>query len=326
MTSSNNAGAGSERHPVASGTNPALQSLLAETARQIRSDKIATGIFAAVVVLVCAMVVVLVGGILVQGVPNLSWKFLTSNPEQFKAGGGIGPEIFNSFYMLVLTLIVSIPISLGAAIYLTEYAPDNAVTHTMKTLIEALSSLPSIVVGLFGFLLFVIYFGWGFSILSGVVALTMFNLPILVRVMQQSLESVPGDQREAGLALGLTRWETTLRILLPAALPGIVTGIILSAGRVFGEAAALIFTAGQSAPALDFTNFDLTSPSCPWNLMRPAETLAVHIWKVNSEGVVPDLSAVSNGTAAVLMICVLAFNLIARFVGRSMSKKLTASE
>lgn len=303
-----------------------LEALLAETSRQIRSDKIATGIFGAVVGLVCLLVAVLVGGILIQGVPNLSWNFLTSDPEQFQAGGGIGPELFNSFYLLVLTLIVSVPISLGAAVYLVEYAPDNAVTHVMKTLIEALSSLPSIVVGLFGFLLFVINFGWGFSILSGVVALTMFNLPILVRVMQQALESVPDTQREAGLALGLTRWETTLRIVLPAALPGIVTGVILSAGRVFGEAAALIYTAGQSAPSLDFGCFDLTSPACPWNVMRPAETLAVHIWKVNSEGVVPDLTAVSNGTAAVLMICVLAFNLGARFIGRAASKRLTASE
>ena len=302
------------------------RALQRETSSQIRSDKIATGILAAVCAVVIAIVALLVGSVLVQGVPHLSWSFLTSDPEQFREGGGIGPELFNSFYMLVLTLIVSIPISLGAAIYLTEYAPDNKVTHAMKTLIEALSSLPSIVVGLFGFLLFVIYFDWGFSIASGVVALTMFNVPILVRVMQQSLESVPDEQREAGLALGLSRWETTMRILLPAAMPGIITGIILSAGRVFGEAAALIYTAGQSAPSLDFTNFDLTSSSCPWNIFRPAETLAVHIWKVNSEGVVPDLDVVSNGTAAVLMICVLAFNVGARFIGRRINRKLTAAE
>lgn len=306
--------------------SPAAQRLVEETRSQIRSDKVATGVFAVIVVLVCLLVIVLVGGILVQGIPHLSWDFLTSDPEQFKEGGGIGPELFNSFYLLVLTLLVSVPISLGAAIYLSEYAPDNRLTHVLKTLIEALSSLPSIVVGLFGFLLFVIYFGWSFSILSGTVALTMFNLPILVRVMQQSLEAVPDAQREAGLALGLSRWETTIRILLPAALPGIVTGVILSAGRVFGEAAALIYTAGQSAPSLDFTCFDLSSQSCPWNVMRPAETLAVHIWKINSEGVVPDLDAVSNGTAAVLMICILAFNLGARFLGRTASRKLTAAE
>ena len=177
--------------------------------------------------------------------------------------------------------------------------------------------------GLFGFLFFVLQMGWGFSIISGALALTMFNLPILVRVIQQALEAIPDDQREGGLALGASRWETTIHVLMPAALPAIITGVILSAGRVFGEAAALIYTAGQSAPSLDFTNFDLSSPSCPWNIFRPAETLAVHIWKINSEGVVPDLDMVSNGTAAVLMVCILLFNLLARFFGRMASKKVS---
>ena len=202
------------------------------------------------------------------------------------------------------------PISLGAAIFLAEYAPENGVTAAAKALIETLSSLPSIVVGLFGFLFFVLMMGWGFSIISGAIALTMFNIPILVRVIQQALEDVPRSQRDAALAMGLTRWETTIHVLLPVAMPAIVTGIVLSAGRVFGEAAALIYTAGQSAPGARLHELrPVTSPSCPWNIFRPAETLAVHIWKINSEGVVPDLEAVSNGTAAVLMVCILAFNL-----------------
>ena len=262
--------------------------------------------------------------ILVQGAGKLfDISFLTGEPEQFRAGGGIGPELFNSFYLLFLTLLISVPISLGAAIFLAEYAPENGVTAAAKTLIETLSSLPSIVVGLFGFLFFVLMMGWGFSIISGAIALTMFNIPILVRVIQQALEDVPRSQRDAALAMGLTRWETTIHVLLPVAMPAIVTGIVLSAGRVFGEAAALIYTAGQSAPTLDFANFDLTSPTCPWNIFRPAETLAVHIWKINSEGVVPDLEAVSNGTAAVLMVCILAFNIIARLVGKALERRLT---
>ena len=216
------------------------------------------------------------------------------------------------------------PLSLGAAIFLSQYAPDNAATAVAKTAIEALSSLPSVVVGLFGFLFFVLYMGWGFSIIAGAVALTMFNIPILVRVIQQALEDVPRSQRDAGLAMGLTRWETTIHVLLPAAMPAIVTGVVLSAGRVFGEAAALIFTAGQSAPVLDFTCLDFSSPSCPWNVFRPAETLAVHIWKINSEGVVPDLTAISNGTAAVLMVCILAFNILARVIGKYLERRLTS--
>lgn len=297
----------------------------AQVARAKREDKIATGILAAIVAFIFTLLAALIVYIIASGAQKaFDPSFLTGKPEQFKEGGGIGPELFNSFYLLILTMIISIPLSLGAAIYLVEYAPGNRVTRIIKTVIEVLSSLPSIVVGLFGFLLFVIYFGWGFSIISGAFALTIFNIPLLVRVIQQALESVPTTQRDAGLALGLTRWETTIHILLPTAMPAIITGIILSAGRVFGETAALIYTAGQSAPLLDFTCLDLSSPTCPWNIFRPAETLAVHIWKINSEGVVPDLAAISNGTAAVLMICVLLFNLIARFVGKRVGRKLVA--
>lgn len=288
-------------------------------------DRVATTVLTAIAAIICVLLAAIVAYIFVSGFTKMfDISFLTSKPEQFKAGGGIGPELFNSFYLLVLTLVISTPLSLGAAIFLVEYAPDNMGTRAVKTAIEVLSSLPSIVVGLFGFLLFVLTLGWGFSIISGALALTMFNIPILVRVIQQALESVPTEQRDAGLALGLTRWETTVHVLLPTAMPAVVTGIILSAGRVFGEAAALIYTAGQSAPVLDFANFNLASLSCPWNIWRPAETLAVHIWKVNSEGVVPDLTAVSDGTAAVLLVCILAFNLIARFVGRRITKRMAA--
>lgn len=297
----------------------------AHVKRISRQDKIATVVLTAIVGFVIAMLAAIVLYILVSGAGKLfDISFLTGKPQQFKAGGGIGPELFNSFYLLFLTLLISVPISLGAAIFLSQYAPDNWMTAAAKTAIETLSSLPSIVVGLFGFLFFVLYMGWGFSIIAGAVALTMFNIPILVRVIQQALEDVPRSQRDAALAMGLTRWEATIHVLLPAAMPAIVTGIVLSAGRVFGEAAALIFTAGQSAPVLDFMCFDFSSPSCPWNVFRPAETLAVHIWKINSEGVVPDLDAVSNGTAAVLMVCILGFNVIARFVGKALEKRLTS--
>ena len=297
----------------------------AHVKRISRQDKIATVVLTAIVGFVIAVLAAIVLYILVSGAGKLfDISFLTGKPQQFKAGGGIGPELFNSFYLLFFTLLISVPISLGAAIFLSQYAPDNWMTAAAKTAIETLSSLPSIVVGLFGFLFFVLYMGWGFSIIAGAVALTMFNIPILVRVIQQALEDVPRSQRDAALAMGLTRWEATIHVLLPAAMPAIVTGIVLSAGRVFGEAAALIFTAGQSAPVLDFMCFDFSSPSCPWNVFRPAETLAVHIWKINSEGVVPDLEAISNGTAAVLMVCILGFNVIARFVGKALEKRLTS--
>ncbi|MGN0076302.1 MAG: phosphate ABC transporter permease PstA [Parafannyhessea sp.] len=295
------------------------------TAHKARvQDKVATGILAVIVGFIIVALVAIIVYILASGASKLvDVHFLTAKPEQFKAGGGIGPELFNSFYLLVLTLLISVPISLGAAIFLTQYAPQGRVTNIAKTAIETLSSLPSIVVGLFGMLTFVLTLHWGFSILSGALALTMFNIPILVRVIQQALEAVPRDQRDAALALGLTRWEATMHVLVPAAMPAIVTGVVLSAGRVFGEAAALIYTAGQSAPVLSWSA-PIWSLSNPLNVFRPAETLAVHIWKINSEGVVPDLSAVSAGTAAVLMVCILAFDIIARIAGRALERKLTA--
>ena len=185
-----------------------------------RQDRIATGVLVGIAAFVMLMLAAIVIYILVAGAPKLfDLNFLTGKPQQFKEGGGIGPELFNSFYLLVLTLLISVPLSLGAAIFLSQYAPDNAATAVAKTAIETLSSLPSVVVGLFGFLFFVLYMGWGFSIIAGAVAMTMFNIPILVRVIQQALEDVPRSQRDAGLAMGLTRWETTIHVLLPAAMP-----------------------------------------------------------------------------------------------------------
>jgi phosphate transport system permease protein len=252
--------------------------------------------------------------------------FLTSAAQSFKAGGGIRDQLFNSLYLLVLTLIISFPIALGSGIYLSEYAPNNWFTSLIRTAIEVLSSLPSVVVGLFGYLVFVIKFNVGFSILAGAIALTFFNLPLLTRSIEESLEDVPDLQREAGLSLGLSRWKTITGIVFPAALPGILTGIILSAGRVFGEAAALIYTAGQSAPIVSYSNWNPFSPTSFLNPMRPAETLAVHIWKVNTEGVTPDALQISSGASAVLIVVILLFNLGARYLGNWMFKKMTAAK
>lgn len=289
------------------------------------ADKIATGFIYAISGIVALILFAMLSFILVRGVPHLSWHFLTSPARAFEAGGGVGVQLFNSFYLLILAMVISFPIALGAAIYLNEYAKKNYFTAIVRTAIEILSSLPSVVVGLFGFLLFVVQFKLGFSILSGAIALTLFNLPLLTRSIETSLAQIPDLQREAGSALGLSRWETVLHVILPAAVPSIVTGVVLSAGRVFGEAAALIYTAGQSAPALNFGDWNPFNISSPLNPMRPAETLAVHIWKINSEGIMPDVNAVSAGTSAVLIIVVLLFNFSARKLGTKLYKKLTSS-
>lgn len=287
-----------------------------------RVDRIATGVILGLAGLVGLVILSLLIYILAMGLPNISWHFLTANAESFAAGGGIRDQLFNSLYLVVLTLIVSIPLALCAAIYLSEYAPENRWTQMLRLAIEVLSSLPSVVVGLFGYLVFVLQFGFDFSLLAGALALTILNLPILTRSCEDALQQVPYLQRQAGLGLGMSKWRVTTKIVLPAALPGIITGAILSAGRIFGEAAALIYTAGQSSPAINYTDWNPFKPTSFLNPMRPAETLAVHIWKVNSEGLVPDARAVSNGSAAVLIITILLFNLVARYVGHRIKQRL----
>ncbi|MCH4168139.1 MAG: phosphate ABC transporter permease PstA [Streptococcaceae bacterium] len=288
-------------------------------------DKIATGVLYLISGLIVLILASLLLYILIQGLPHVSWHFLTSPAKSYEAGGGIGIQLFNSFFLLFITMLISFPISLGAGIFLSEYAKDNWITRLIRTAIEILSSLPSVVVGLFGFLIFVIQIGYGFSILSGALALTVFNLPLMTRNVEESLKAISFTQREAGLALGLSRWETVLHVIIPEALPGIVTGIVLSSGRIFGEAAALIYTAGQSAPALDWSNWNPLSVSSPISIFRQAETLAVHIWKVNSEGNIPDAAQVSAGASAVLILVVLLFNFGARFIGKKLHAKLTSA-
>ncbi|WP_293693567.1 phosphate ABC transporter permease PstA [Streptococcus sp. UBA3373] len=288
-------------------------------------DKIATTVLYTIAGIIVAILASLLLYILVKGLPHVSWSFLTGRSSSYEAGGGIGIQLYNSLFLLVITLIISIPLSLGAGIYLSEYARKGRLTNFIRTCIEILSSLPSVVVGLFGYLIFVVQFQYGFSIISGALALTVFNLPQMTRNVEDGLRNVHHTQREAGLALGLSRWETVIHVVVPEALPSIVTGIVLASGRIFGEAAALIYTAGQSAPALDWSNWNPLSVTSPISIFRQAETLAVHIWKVNSEGTIPDATQVSQGSAAVLLIFILIFNLLARYIGRRLHAKLTSA-
>ena len=288
-------------------------------------DKLATAVLYTIAGIIVTILASLILYILVRGLPHVSWSFLTGKSSSYQAGGGIGIQLYNSFFLLVITLFISVPLSMGAGIFLAEYAKKGRITNFVRTCIEILSSLPSVVVGLFGYLIFVVQFEYGFSIISGALALTVFNLPQMTRNVEDSLNHVHHTQREAGLALGLSRWETVLHVVIPEALPGIVTGIVLASGRIFGEAAALIYTAGQSAPALDWSNWNVLSVSSPISIFRQAETLAVHIWKVNSEGTIPDGTLVSAGSAAVLLIFILIFNFGARKLGSYLHKKLTAA-
>jgi phosphate ABC transporter membrane protein 2, PhoT family (TC 3.A.1.7.1) len=289
-------------------------------------DKIATIYFYLVAVLIVLFLVALIGYILYQGRSELNLHFILTPPKFMEKGGGIAPQIFNSLLLLVITLIISVPIGIGAGLYMAEYARPGKITELIRLSTETLSSLPSIVVGLFGLLIFVNMLHWGYSLISGALALTVLNLPVMARVSEDSIRSVSASLKEASFALGSTKWQTIVRVLIPSALPGLITGIILTSGRIFGEAAALLYTAGMSTPPLNFNVLNPANPASPFYPFRAAETLAVYIWKVNSEGLAPDARQIADGSAAVLLIIVLLFNILARWLGNTLYKKMTGGK
>lgn len=289
-------------------------------------DKIWTGVFYTVTVFVVTLLVVLIGYILFKGIGFFKPSFLFGSAKFGEAGGGIGPQLFNSFYMLIVALIISVPFGVGGGIYLAEYAREGKLLNMIRLCIETMSSLPSIVVGLFGLLIFVNMTGWGFTLLSGALAISILNLPALTRVSENAIRIASIPVKEASLGLGATRWQTISKVVLPSAIPQILTGIILAAGRIFGEAAALLYTAGMSAPKLNFSYVSLTNNGSAFSLMRPAETIAVYIWKLNSEGMVPDAAQIANKASAVLVIMVLLFNFLARVLGRKIYESYTGKK
>jgi phosphate transport system permease protein len=315
---------------AAGGPGDSKPSLKGKAARgSILADRAATVVLWSTGVLVLAIL----GGIIVHfamaawGVVSLNFVF--GDPSDTDLGG-IFPVLWNSIYMLSLTMLIAVPVGILGGIYMAEYARETGILGKLTTTIrfaeEAISSVPSIVVGLFGLILFVDNFKWGFTALSGALALTFFNLPLMTRLAEQALRAVPQDERSASLALGATKWQTIRHVVLPLAIPGLITGVILTAGRVFGEAAVLLFTSGIGTPAhYNFMNFDLTSPASPWSPLRPATTLSVYIWKLNSEGLGAFKNQIVDGSAAILISMVLIFNLGARLLGRVLSRRLTAA-
>ena len=276
------------------------------------ADRIATAYFWLIGILIIAILGWFLFRILGDGLPHLSWHFVTGKPEEMLAGGGVGPQLFNSFYILLLSLLFSLPVGLGAGIYLAIYAKKNRFTEWIRICVEALASIPSIVFGLFGLLLFVTLCNFKFSVLSGSLTLALLNLPVLVRVTEESLRSIPSAYWEASLALGSTPWQAIRKVLIPAALPHLITGISLVSGRALGESAILIYTAGLSVSRF-FPDF---------NPLAAGETLAVHLWYVQSEATVPDAKQIAQGSAALLVIMVLVFNLLIALPSQWMQKRL----
>ncbi|MFC4809373.1 phosphate ABC transporter permease PstA [Paenibacillus sp. GCM10023250] len=266
------------------------------------NDRLFTGIVWAVGILTVLFIIALLFTILQKGLPKLSLGFLYGEPSEIMEGGGIGPVLFNSFYVLILSLIISIPLGMAAGIYLAEFAPANKFIALIRICVEGLASVPSIIFGLFGIVLFVEALDLGLTILGAAVSLAFLNLPVLTRVTEEAIRAVPADMKNASFALGSTHLQTIRRVLIPVALNGIVTGICLVAGRAFGESAVIILTGG------------VTSSGVMWdfNPLSPGATLAVHLWYVQSEAIVPDAQLIAEKSAAALVLIVLLINLVFR--------------
>ena len=197
------------------------------------------------------------------------------------------------------------------------YAKKGFLTKFLRICIETLSSLPSIVVGLFGYLVFLVFFGLGKSLLAGALSISILAIPVITTTTEDAINGLPDDYLQASLGLGATRWQSIYHVLLPACIPRIMTGVILAAGRGFGEAAAFLYTTG-SGTDIRWGNWNLAAPTCPLNVFRPAETLSLQIWGLQINGQDPNLA---NLSAAVLMILVLLFSIGANALSRHINKK-----
>lgn len=238
------------------------------------------------------------------------------------SGKGIGIQLFNTIYLVFISLVISVPIGICAGIYMAEYAKDGAITRFLRICIETLSSLPSIVVGLFGYLVFLVLIGARWNLFAGSLAVSILGLPLISTTTEDAIRSIPSSYREGSLAIGATHWQTIAKVLLPASVPGIITGVILAAGRGFGEAAALLFTSGMNS-SVNFRNWNPLSITSPLNPFRPADTLAVHIWALITEGIDPNANQMADLSAAVLIILVFAFSLGSRALGRRLEGRMT---
>jgi len=283
------------------------------TPRLRTQNSIAIGVLRGMVVLLMALLGWVVIFLAIQGWHELSrFGFYTSSPNISGPGSGVGPQLFNTFYVLVLSMLFTVPLGLAGGIFFAEYAGTGSFTNLLRRASETLATLPSIVVGLFGYALFVQATHSHPSRLAAALSLTVINLPYMVRVSEDALRALPSGLREGSLALGATRSQTIARVLLPAALPALTTGVILTAGRVFGEAAAILFTG---------SNFSLTAHSnYSLSPFDSGDTLAVDLYVFRTQAepsAVPDARQYADGVAALLVILVLLFNVGARLLGRA---------
>ena len=256
--------------------------------------------------LTAALVLFLVGYVFINGIPNISWELLSTKPSYLTERIGILPDILNTLYIVLATLLIVLPLGVGAAIYLTEYAQNKRLVGMIEYAAETLSGIPSIIYGLVGMLLFSNNFGT--SLLAGALTLAMMNLPTVMRTTQESLKTVPQSYREGAFGLGAGKWRVIRTVVLPGCVDGVITGCILSVGRILGESAALLFTAGF-AHALNGVIDGLVSPGATL-------TVALYVY-AKEEGEF----GVAFAIAAILMILTLVINLSAALVGKYFSKR-----
>lgn len=237
---------------------------------------------------------------------------------------GIGAELFNTIYLVIISLVISVPIGVAAGIYLAEYAGSGRVTTFLRISIETLSSLPSIVVGLFGYLVFILMMHSQYNLFAGALCVSILSLPLLTTVTEDAFHSIDESYSDGSLALGATHWQTIAHVILPASIPRIITGIILAAGRGFGEAAALLYTTGMSGK-INPNDWNPTSFMSPLNPFRPGDTLALHIWSLKMESILPNATQIADFSAALLIVLVLVFSLGARLLSNYLDRRLTGS-
>ena len=260
----------------------------------------------------CALVVFMVVYVLYKGVPNITWQLLSTSPSYLSDTIGILPDILNTLYIVIYTLFLVLPLGVGAAIYLTEYAANRKLVGIIEYAAETLSGIPSIIYGLVGMLFFCEFLGMQTSLQAGAFTLVIMTLPTVIRTTQESLKTVPQSYREGSLGLGSGKWHMIRTVVLPSSIDGIVTGCILAIGRIVGESAALLFTAGMGMSMNDFfgsvSNFMHSSGS----------SLTVALYVYARERAEFD---VAFAIAAILMLLTLIINLAASLVGRKLKKK-----
>ena len=262
--------------------------------------------------IIVAVLLLILGFVFYNGYKVISWDFLTKAPQNGMTEGGIMPAIVGTFYLILGSVIIAFPIGILSGIYINEYLPNNGFKRVLKMMTNNLGGVPSIVFGLFGMALFVNAAGFGDSILSGSLTLALMVLPIIVRTTEEALKAVDDSLRVGSLALGASKWQTTSKVVLPIAMPNIITGLILSVSRVSGETAPILFTVAAAF-----------IPRLPTSIFDQVMALPYHLYVISTSGTnVEQSKGIAYGTALVLILLVLIYNMLANTLRRFLQKKV----